>query len=127
MGKQRHRQGRYGTYTPKKTVDYELLIRQCYLEQSKVKYLGLKENEALAIEINAYYGVPKSATKAKRAKMLSNEWRPKKKPDFDNISKMVGDALNGVAYHDDAEIVSGRIEKWYSDNPRVEVKIYLVD
>jgi len=34
---------------------------------------------------------------------------------------MFSDALNGLAYHDDSQIVSATVEKWYSTEPRVEV------
>ena len=46
-----------------------------------------------------------------------------KKPDIDNVVKVYADALNGIAYHDDTQIVSLVCEKYYSDQPRVEVKI----
>jgi Holliday junction resolvase RusA-like endonuclease len=55
--------------------------------------------------------------------MKNREIRPTKKPDADNILKAVLDALNGLAYNDDSQIVSARIEKLYSDNPRVEIVI----
>lgn len=38
---------------------------------------------------------------------------PTKKPDFDNLAKVVADALNGKAYRDDAQIVLGRqVKRW---------------
>lgn len=49
--------------------------------------------------------------------------RPTKKPDIDNITKAILDALNKVAYKDDSAIVRFSIEKYYSDSPRVEVTI----
>lgn len=49
--------------------------------------------------------------------------RPTKKPDWDNIGKIVTDALNGVAYHDDAQIVDAQVRKFYSKDPRVEIII----
>ena len=35
------------------------------------------------------------------------------KPDWDNLAKAVCDALNGLAYHDDAQIVRSTVEKCY--------------
>ena len=55
--------------------------------------------------------------------MKENKIRPTKKPDFDNISKVIADSLNGIAYKDDAQIVSAIFQKYYSDEPRVEVTI----
>lgn len=55
--------------------------------------------------------------------MLSGELLPTKKPDIDNITKCVLDALNGIAYHDDSQIVRLTVEKFYAQQPRVEVDI----
>ena len=56
--------------------------------------------------------------------MADGKIRPTKKPDADNIMKAVADALNGIAYKDDSQIVNVTIAKWYSDTPRVEVAIF---
>ena len=79
------------------------------------------ENSQLELFVKAYYKIPKSASKKKRMAMLSEEIRPTKKPDGDNILKAVADALNGVCYKDDKSIVKMSIEKFYSDVPRIEV------
>lgn len=55
--------------------------------------------------------------------MIDKHIRPTKKPDLDNIMKCVTDALNEIAYQDDKQIVSASIEKYYSEEPRVEVAI----
>lgn len=75
------------------------------------------------VMITAYCSIPKNASKALRELMISGANRPAKKPDWDNIGKAVCDALNGVAYKDDAQIICGKVEKYYSDTPRVEVEI----
>ncbi len=61
-------------------------------------------------EIKAYYRIPKSDSKNKRQLKLDGKIRPNKKPDVDNIIKAVLDALNGVAYTDDAAIVEANIK-----------------
>lgn len=38
-----------------------------------------------------------------------------KKPDWDNVGKLVGDALNGVAYIDDAQIDDARVQKAWTE------------
>ena len=56
--------------------------------------------------------------------MEAGEIRPIKRPDWDNIGKLITDALiNNLAYHDDSQIVSCTVEKYYSEQPRVEVEI----
>lgn len=56
--------------------------------------------------------------------MLSGEIRPTKKPDTDNIAKAICDALNGVAYRDDAQICCLTVQKQYSEMSAVSVRIY---
>ena len=54
---------------------------------------------------------------------MRGELHPTKKPDADNIGKIVADALNGVAYQDDAQIILLQIRKTYSEEPRVVVTV----
>lgn len=80
----------------------------------------------LDMRVIAYYQIPKSTSKKRRAEMLSRKLRPIIKPDYDNIGKVVSDGLNKIAYHDDAAIVDGLVRKFYSDIPRVEVIIKVI-
>jgi len=73
--------------------------------------------------IVAHYRIPSSATKARRAAMLAGDELPTKKPDIDNVAKNYLDALNGVAWKDDAQVVSLACSKRWSDEPRVEVLV----
>jgi Holliday junction resolvase RusA-like endonuclease len=120
MGKQRPRVCKFGTYTPKETVNYETLVRELYI----VKNYGRQLEGALAIEINAYFEIPKSAKKKDIPDMIEGYIRPTKKPDIDNILKIIGDSLNGLAYHDDSQIVDVVAQKCYSDRPRVDIEIW---
>lgn len=124
QGKGRPRFARAGsyvrTYTPDKTAAYENLVKLEYERQCKERF---PDNAMLDMRIVAYYGVPKSASKKKRRAMLSNEIRPTKKPDMDNITKVIADSLNQVAYKDDTQIVDAQVRKFYSEDPRVVVII----
>jgi Holliday junction resolvase RusA-like endonuclease len=111
------------TYTPEKTASYENWVRLEYRQQVKERGIVFDESAFLNMEITAYFSIPKATSKKKRAMMERGEIRPKKKPDVDNIFKIIADSLNGFAYKDDAQIVKGTIGKWYSDVPYVEVKI----
>lgn len=125
FGKQRPRvacRGKFSkAYTPKETIAYENLVKLFYAQEANGEMFPA--DAELAIEITAYYEIPKAASKAKREKMLSGEIRPTKRPDIDNVAKAIYDSLNMVAYHDDAAIVETRVSKFYSDSPRVEVTI----
>jgi Holliday junction resolvase RusA-like endonuclease len=74
-------------------------------------------------DITALFSIPKSASKKLQEKMLSGAVRPTKKPDCDNIIKAVLDALNGVAYYDDSQVVKICIRKRYDTNPRTIIEI----
>ena len=53
--------------------------------------------------------------------MLNGGAFPVRKPDADNIAKIILDALNGTAYHDDAQIVQLSVRKQYAEKNSVEV------
>ena len=78
------------------------------------------------MELKIFMYIPKSTSQKKLTQMINREIRPTKKPDIDNIVKVVADALNGIAYADDKQIVSLVVEKYYSVRPRVEIGVGLV-
>ena len=73
--------------------------------------------------ISAYYKIPDRTSKKKLEQMVSGQIRPIKKPDTDNIIKIIADSLNGLAYKDDSRIVSVVCTKYYGTIPRVVVRI----
>lgn len=108
-------------YTPEKTVNYENLVKMAYQEKAKGK--KFKDGDMLDVRIIAYYNIPPSTSKKRRTMMLEHKIRPTKKPDWDNIGKIVCDSLNNIAYHDDNQVVDAQVRKFFSENPRVEVTI----
>ncbi len=79
------------TYTPTKTRDYETLVAQYFF----LKYPRFKKIETrTSIEIVAYFGVPKTASKKEKEEMLKGTISPTKKPDIDNIVKIILDAYH---------------------------------
>lgn len=78
---------------------------------------------ALRMQIIAWVIIPKSTSKKKQKLMEERIIRPTKKPDMSNILKSAEDALNKLAYHDDSQIVTGIIHKFYSTRPRLEIEI----
>lgn len=122
FGKQRPRHNKYTTYTPSETKQHEQLIGWAYKRQCGA--FMFPKGTYIDIRIAAFMKIPKSVSKDKRGKMLSGLIRPTVKPDWDNIGKLVADALNGIAYDDDKNIVDAKVSKYYSDHPRTEVVIY---
>lgn len=124
-GKERPRYSRKSgrMYTPSTTLQYEALIKVLY--RKKYGPQMFPKGVPLDIRIKSFIQVPESDSLSTRAKKLSGEIRPTIKPDWDNIGKVVADALNKVAYHDDAQIVDSQTRKFYSENPRVEILIQI--
>lgn len=126
-GKGRPRFTRSGhTYTPESTASYENLVKVCFAQ----KYHGtqpIPHGVPLEAHLIAFFPIPKSASKSRAADMERGFLLPTKPPDTDNLAKIVLDALNGIAYHDDAQIVRLTVQKSYSREPRVIVEISEVE
>lgn len=110
QGKGRPRFGNGRTYTPKKTLRYEQLIAEAYRLQSGY-YFG---TAALRVRITAFFPIPKSYTKKRTKLIMQGREYPQKKPDGDNIEKAVLDALNGIAYDDDIQVIELHWRKCYA-------------
>lgn len=122
VGKGRPRLNTYtGTiYTPAKTKDYETLIEQYFM----LKYPKFKLLEGrLKVEIIAFFAVPVSSKKSEKEEMMKNNISPVKKPDIDNIVKVVLDGLNNFAFKDDIQITKLDVEKKYGTEEKIYIKI----
>lgn len=120
------RRGNFVTaYTPAKTKTYEeqvaLVSRNAMKTENKVICPS-----PVQLNMDIFVPIPKSWSKIKRARALSGEEYPTTKPDADNVAKGVLDALNGVVFDDDKQVVGLSISKRYSDRPRVDVRVYEV-
>lgn len=124
VAKQRPRTTRTGhTYTPQQTVMYENLVKTCFMQ----KYpCHTPTEQPVSVSILAVYPIPKSWSKKDKIKAINHESFPRKN-DWDNIAKAVCDSLNGVFYHDDAQIFDGQVFKRYGDRPRVVVMLTTFD
>ena len=82
-----------------------------------------EQGKQLDVRIIAYYAIPQSVSKKKRKRMIDKIERPLKKPDADNVVKVILDALNKIAYYDDTQVVDLQIRRFYGENPRTVVTI----
>lgn len=110
-------------YTPQKTANYETLVKLSYQQQCG-DCKPFDKDVPLTAVIHAYFPIPKSVSKRKREIMSGGLFPHTKKPDTDNLAKCVLDALNGIAYQDDSQIVALRVTKYYAEEPHVDVEIY---
>jgi Holliday junction resolvase RusA-like endonuclease len=106
-GKQRPRftfRGR--TYTPRETKDAEARIKTACMallaREGKAPHKG-----PVDLDIIAILHRPRTCRRAE----------PTVKPDWDNLGKLVSDALNGVLYEDDAQVVRAAVQKIYAHEP----------
>lgn len=124
QGKARPRfsQKTHTVYTPKNTADYEKRIRNAFREcQGECKKLP---SDCYAfVKIQAQYPIPQSWSKRKKKEAIAGLIMPTTKPDGDNILKVVLDALNGLAYDDDKQVVKMCIIKAYGVNPGLVVQV----
>lgn len=136
IGKARPRVTRTVTFTPKRTSQYEELVRYAATSNFEGYF---EKGCALDVKIIAYFGVPKSYTKKRRENCLAGIELPTKKPDIDNIGKIVLDGMNpklrknkqlhkmvevmrGI-YQDDQQVTYLTVKKRYADRARVEVRV----
>ena len=124
VGKGRPRFAKRGnfvsTYTPLKTKTYEDEIRM--MARSA---MGSSEPLETPVTVAIYIrvGIPTSFSKQKRKDALAGIEKPTKKPDADNILKCFLDAMNGIVYIDDKQVVNIHLTKVYSEVPAVEVMV----
>ena len=122
-GKGRPRVERHGdrtvTRTPDDAIIYENLVRTEYMRQCKGH--RFPDDSQLDLRVIAYYPIPSSKSKKQQRLMEDGTIRPTKKPDTDNVLKVIADSLNQVAYKDDAQVVDASVRKFYSRKPRTVV------
>ena len=112
--------GRTRMFTPAKTVNYEGLIAH----EGADAMAGREPLQGpLAVTVFAYFQLPKTVTKARRALVAAGKDFHVSRPDGDNVLKAVGDGLNGVVWRDDSQIASAQIVKVYSDTPRLVIEV----
>lgn len=108
------------TYTTSKTKAYEELIKLAYNVTAKGFSFG---TEPIRAEIMAIFKPVKSCTKREQELMLGNRVKPTKKPDADNIAKVVLDSLNGIAFNDDSQVVELEVIKMYGETEQIIVTL----
>ena len=123
QAKQRPRMGRTGiVYTPKETLVYENYVKMCYSDYAN-QFGWLPYENQVRAEIEVLVAVPKSDSKTKKKAKIEGMIRPAVKPDCDNLAKSILDSLNGLAYHDDKQVVDLFVKKYYAENAEVKIKL----
>jgi len=120
VGKQRARVCRTGhAYTPAKTVNYETLVKELFA----VAYPNHAPWTGPIKMVLSIFIAPSKEEARRFKKNPDFTAYATKKPDIDNVLKVFADSLNGIAYHDDKQIVAILVGKFLSMRPRVEIEI----
>lgn len=110
-------------YTPAKTVNAEAFVKS-----EAVRQVGQVCLEGpLKLRLVAVCSVPASWSKKKQAAALAGEVLPTGKPDLDNIAKLYADALNGILWRDDSQIVGMELRKVYGEHPQTLLVVETLD
>lgn len=106
-------------FTPAKTRSYESLLQGAAISamEGHPPFDG-----PVSVAVLAYFPVPTSWPRKRREMALHGEIRPTTRPDADNLLKVV-DSMNAVVFRDDKQIVQASVEKLYSYEPRLEVRV----
>ena len=111
--------GRVKMYDPKKSSEYKNYIRLVASQHAPKELL----DGPLQLDVKIYKPTLKSFSKKKKEMAEQGVLRPTTKPDVDNYIKSVFDGLNKVIWKDDSQVVDLQVSKYYSEKPRIEVKI----
>jgi crossover junction endodeoxyribonuclease RusA len=93
------------TYTPRTTAQGEAHVRECCFVAQPM--------------LQPYHGLMLLKTEFHMAR--------RGRSDIDNLWKLVADALNGIAWHDDAQVIKADAEMFlFAEHPRTEVEVWLI-
>jgi Holliday junction resolvase RusA-like endonuclease len=124
VGKGRPKFARRGnfvtTYTPEKTASYENLVK---LHAGSAMKAQQPISFAVCCVINIEVIPPSSWSNKKRMAALCGDTRPTSKPDLDNVAKGIFDAMNGIVWLDDKQVVEMVVRKRYSERAQAVVEV----
>ncbi|TDV39548.1 Holliday junction resolvase RusA-like endonuclease [Paraburkholderia caballeronis] len=107
------------TYTPEKTERYENLVKLAARDAmcSAEPYPG-----PIRLIVNIGVAIPASWSMKRQAAAAAGDIGATKKPDADNVVKALKDAMNGVVYVDDGQVVDLWVSKRYARTPGVRIE-----
>lgn len=124
VGKGRPRIGKVGQharmFTPGKTVSYESTV--ALSAQQAMQGRGLIEGPVKVL-MRMTLVIPASWSRKKQEQAVAGLIRPTTKPDTDNVIKAIFDAINGVVWRDDVQVVELGVSKVYGTVPGVSVHV----
>ena len=114
------RNGRAIIYKPETSKRYEAEIAK---EAKNAMGETKPFTGPVSLELSVYKAPPSGATKKQREDMLKGEIFPTTKPDLDNVIKAVADALTGVVWEDDKQVVMIDAAQYFAEEPLVKIEV----
>ena len=87
------------------------------------KYFKEPAVDPVNASIEFYYPIPASWSKKKKLEAAEGKILPAVKPDIDNCVKGIFDSLNKIAWKDDNLVTGLQTKKYYSDRPRIVIRV----
>lgn len=114
--------GHVRMYDPVKSRNFKEYVKLAASQHAPSELL----KGPLKMRVIVYRPSLKSFSKKKATEAENGLLRPVTKPDVDNYVKGIKDACNKVLWHDDSQIVDLSVSKYYSNRPRVEIKVEVI-
>ena len=131
--------GHARAFLPKKSAEYMTEVvhsLQLTLQDYEGSGIIFPPNTPVKVNIFAFMGIPKSHYKFYKklnkwaydkvgSDMLEGKVRPTKKPDCDNLSKIICDGITkvGNVWGEDSQVVEEHLYKYYGETPKVVVEV----
>lgn len=114
--------GRPRAYTDSKTVSAENWVKACAVDAMCARSHSMLTG-AVQMNVAVTVGIPASWSKKKQQMATAGLLHPTGKPDADNTTKLICDALNGIVWKDDSQVVRLVMSKRYGEQPGAEVLV----
>lgn len=119
----RHRKGRNGVYYDPSKLDKDRMRRYMLIE---IMGMGLDRTELATkrvLYVELTFGMPIPSSWSQKARKSSEGQPHTKKPDIDNLRKLVFDAGIGLLWPDDSIIAQDKAQKIYSSEPYTIISV----
>ena len=107
-------------YTPKACAEYKAIVAAAAREAMKGREML---TDAVQVRVGFYFPIPKSWRAGKALAARHGMFPHTARPDLDNLYKAVTDAMNGIVYKDDSQIIFCTVGKRYRDKAGVSVRV----
>lgn len=124
QAKQRSRKGAHGNwYNPQEKEEHE--TKKEIKKQLSENFVIIPSGIPVRCNMTFFFQLPKSILQSKKKLVMyaEDDIPCLNKKDIDNCHKFFMDSMNEIIWHDDNQVYSSLIEKYYSEKPRTEIEI----